>query len=326
MAVTVGSARSSYGNTSAGDQHNGLEVSTQSYYVHSLGWRVFRAVKPEKRHLLAKAMRNACDNNSIGYSQGSRNTLTENVKPYGYDPAKTTKKVNTDCSALVRCCCLYAGISVGDFITSNLPSKLLGTGEFVELKGDKYTKQSAYLCEGDVLCTKSKGHTVIVLTSGSKCEDVVKEISYALGDRELKNGCEGEDVKELQTALIDLGYSCGDWGVDGDFGDDTEMAVKNFQRDHGLVVDGVAGATTMKAIKNAIGSDGGNPSGFTRVNIVGGNCYVRTEPNTSGKVLGTAHKDTSYVYGGEISDAGWYKILYNGSLGWVSGKYAKAEG
>ena len=43
MAVLIGSARSSYGNTSPGDQHSGLEVSTQNWYLHSKGWYVLRA-------------------------------------------------------------------------------------------------------------------------------------------------------------------------------------------------------------------------------------------------------------------------------------------
>lgn len=43
--------------------------------------------------------------------------------------------------------------------------------------------------------------------------------------RLLKRGSTGDDVKELQKALIDLGYSCGSYGADGDFGRATENAV-----------------------------------------------------------------------------------------------------
>ena len=35
MAVRIGSARSSYGNTAPGDQNNGKEVSTENWYPHS---------------------------------------------------------------------------------------------------------------------------------------------------------------------------------------------------------------------------------------------------------------------------------------------------
>jgi peptidoglycan hydrolase-like protein with peptidoglycan-binding domain len=44
----------------------------------------------------------------------------------------------------------------------------------------------------------------------------------------LKNYCEGEDVKEVQKRLIELGYSCGPDGADGRYGNDTEEAVKKF--------------------------------------------------------------------------------------------------
>lgn len=320
MAVKVGSARSSYGNTAAGDQNNGLEVSTQDYYVHSKGWRVFRAKDPTKRYKIADGMKKGCANNDIGYSQGTRLTLTENVKPYGYDPSKTTKKVNTDCSALVRCCCLYAGIKVGDFITSNEPSKLLGTGEFIELTGDKYTKKSDYLCAGDILCTKTKGHTVVVLTFGPKCEAEAKIISYNLGDRELDNGCEGDDVKQLQNYLIQLGFSCGEWGADGEFGDCTEQAVKAFQSKHGLIVDGVAGKETISKLESLLQD---TPDAGTSVLIVGGKCYVRKGPGKQHDIIGTAAENATYIYDRETSNDGWLKIVYKGTPGWVSGKYGK---
>lgn len=57
-------------------------------------------------------------------------------------------------------------------------------------------------------------------------------------------------IKWLQTRLIELGYSCGSCGVDGSFGYDTLSAVKRFQRDRGLVVDGnVGGATHRELVK-----------------------------------------------------------------------------
>lgn len=58
----------------------------------------------------------------------------------------------------------------------------------------------------------------------------------------LRRGCRGEAVKELQERLNYLGYSCG--VVDGIFGDDTKDAVKAYQADHGLQVDGVVGSKT----------------------------------------------------------------------------------
>lgn len=55
-------------------------------------------------------------------------------------------------------------------------------------------------------------------------------------------------IKWLQTRLIELGYSCGSCGVDGSFGYDTLSAVKRFQKDRGLSVDGNVGGDTHKEL------------------------------------------------------------------------------
>ena len=67
----------------------------------------------------------------------------------------------------------------------------------------------------------------------------------------LRRGDKGEAVKELQKALISLGYPLPRYGADGDFGKETEAAVKAFQADNGLKADGIAGPKTLEAIENA---------------------------------------------------------------------------
>lgn len=52
-------------------------------------------------------------------------------------------------------------------------------------------------------------------------------------------------VKELQTKLVKAGYSVGKSGVDGSYKKDTTTAVKEFQKKHGVTVDGVAGPNTI---------------------------------------------------------------------------------
>lgn len=78
----------------------------------------------------------------------------------------------------------------------------------------------------------------------------------------LSKGDKGDSVKELQNNLNQLGYDCGT--ADGDFGSKTDAAVRKFQKDHGLTVDGEAGTKTLTAIKEAIakasGSSGTNAS------------------------------------------------------------------
>ena len=75
---------------------------------------------------------------------------------------------------------------------------------------------------------------------------------YKLGERELQKGDTGPDVKELQEALMKLGYSFPKYGVDGDFGSETEGNVKAFQREHDLKVTGVFDNTTYKALLAAL--------------------------------------------------------------------------
>lgn len=68
----------------------------------------------------------------------------------------------------------------------------------------------------------------------------------------IKFGDEGSRVQELQQKLISLGYSCGSWGADGDFGSATQGAVQKFQSDHNLTPDGIVGQATWNAILKAI--------------------------------------------------------------------------
>ena len=333
MAVLVGSARSSYGNTNPGDQHSGLEVSTQNWYLHSKGWYVLRANDAAAREKIAVAMERACaNNNNIGYSQPTRNTLYTNIKPYGFDPAKTTKKVNTDCSALVRVCVNFAGINVGDFITSSEASVLMATGSFNKYTDDAHCKSSDHLLRGDILVTRTKGHTVVVLSNGAKAGNVVISVDYELGDRILKNGMDGDDVKELQTCLIGLDYDCGIWGADGEFGDATEQAVERFQTAHGCMVDGEVGPETLAALRAAMEAAEAPVKDARYVKIVNGNCYVRTAPNTGGEKLGVARRGDILEYQGVQSADGWNLVEFDGKNGWVSGRYselcdgAKVEG
>ena len=49
--------------------------------------------------------------------------------------------------------------------------------------------------------------------------------------------------------LISCGYSCGSYGADGDFGDGTLNALKAFQKQHGLSVDGLYGKNSKTVLE-----------------------------------------------------------------------------
>jgi hypothetical protein len=68
------------------------------------------------------------------------------------------------------------------------------------------------------------------------------------GLRVLRRGMRGEDVKHLQEDLMTLGYKLPKYGADTDFGAETEAAVRKFQKDNALVIDGVAGNATISKL------------------------------------------------------------------------------
>ena len=76
--------------------------------------------------------------------------------------------------------------------------------------------------------------------------------AFAYESTTLFNGSKGDEVRELQQALIDLGYLKGT--ADGIFGNKTEIAVRKFQKANKLSVDGLAGSSTRQLILSKVGS------------------------------------------------------------------------
>lgn len=182
--VMVGSARSNeFGKATSGkpgDQKGGSEVSTQPWYLHQKGWVVIRITDPTMRERVAVNMEAACANDHIGYCQEDRTTATEAAKPYGYALSRVTTDVETDCSELVRCCCLYAGLKVSSFSTSTEIAALKATGKVQIIYDDSYCTSPDKLLRGDILVTKTKGHTVVVLTNGSQATQTILSSANAV--------------------------------------------------------------------------------------------------------------------------------------------------
>lgn len=82
----------------------------------------------------------------------------------------------------------------------------------------------------------------------TKPDEKPVEKEVVLKVRQLRKGMTGGDVKTLQRLLFADGYSVGQCGDDGEFGDDTENAVIKYQRDHALDPDGIAGINTLTAL------------------------------------------------------------------------------
>ena len=301
----------------AGDQ-TGKEVSTQNWYKHSKGWRVFRAKNSGVAEKIAWDMQAACDNPKIGYDQSQRDTLYTVAKLVGFNCAKVSAACETDCSALVRVCCAYAGVMLPNIRTTNEPTALLDSGEFVELTGAKYTESPDYLRRGDILCTKTQGHTVVVLSSGSKAE--VAPVAQGLS-----RGDHGSAVSAMQKALLTWDPKClPKWGADGDFGSETEAALRAFQAAAGLPVTGVYDEETRKALTawkpqdEPVQPTPGTPAKYVQVREI----HVRSAPGDEFMSLGTVQPGYRLPYAGEThKDANgvpWYLVEYDGQNGWVS--------
>lgn len=300
----VGSARSCYGNTSAGDQHCGDEVSTQAYYDHSKKWDVLISTVPGMDKYIADAMEKACKNNDIGYDQATRNTLWENIKGKAFDPSRTSKKVNTDCSALVRVCVQYAchmcGVEkdIPNFTTSNQVKVLLATGLFKKL-GSKYEKQGVYLPRGAILVTKTKGHTVVVLDRGSKCDIPIEEPVQGVGDlivtgdsvnirAEVAKVIDPIDTVKKNTLL--QGINCDGW----------------FPILYGKFIYWVAESMCSASEESVI--------------ITGSSVNIRIGPGKDYLMIHMAHEGDIFK---RPNLSGWTPIEYRGACYWIASKYVR---
>ncbi|MEU9354326.1 protein kinase [Streptomyces griseoloalbus] len=77
------------------------------------------------------------------------------------------------------------------------------------------------------------------------------QCTYYSGTRLTVYGDSGKRVVQVQCMLTERGYGVGRSGVDGQFGKDTMSAVRRFQSDRGLDVDGDVGAKTWAALRSS---------------------------------------------------------------------------
>ncbi len=75
--------------------------------------------------------------------------------------------------------------------------------------------------------------------------------------RALRKGDRGREVEDLQTRLLALGFDLGNRGMDRVFGPSTELAVRAFQQEMGILADGVVGELTWNEVVEADYRPGG---------------------------------------------------------------------
>jgi murein DD-endopeptidase MepM/ murein hydrolase activator NlpD len=141
-----------------------------------------------------------------------------------------------------------------------------------------------------------------------------------LGTRMVHQGQRGWDVAQLQFLLQRRGFPPG--GVDGVFGAVTRAAVVNFQSANGLGVDGIAGPTTIRALRGHSTS----PSSPTTTVPVGAVRFYRPVPGGIGDGFGApraggrrhAGVDFPVDYGTLVQAAGVGTTIF---AGWNTGGY-----
>lgn len=276
MAILIGHASIDENGKASGGQagdQTKKEVYTRSYYLHNKGWYLLRPKNITHANAIAEAMLRACNNDNIGYDQSNR----LGVITYG---TNSTVKTECDCSSLVRQCVKEGtGVDAGNFTTATEKSMLLATGLFENAVA---VTSSTIMYNGDILITKTKGHTVIVVSGNPRNSSsnninqnitsstythiqFIKDVQSAIGAK--VDGIAGSEtlsktitvsksknnkhavVKAIQQYLYAIGYtSVGT--ADGIAGSKFDTAVKAFQKANGCVVDGVITAknTTWKKL------------------------------------------------------------------------------
>ena len=118
----------------------------------------------------------------------------------------------------------------------------VGNGKVIEASGTQ-----AGVCVSNLTATKwtywGSLRGVTYDTEGSPTEDASLPT--------LRRGDKGENVKKMQKLLLERGYKLPKYGADGDFGSETEAAVKAFQKDWGLKTDGIVGELTWQMLQSS---------------------------------------------------------------------------
>ena len=87
---------------------------------------------------------------------------------------------------------------------------------------------------------------------GPATQAALRDASHQFGTRDLSyivsRPMAGDDIATLQVRLAELGFFTG--VVNGTFGPETHAAVTDFQKDCGLVPDGLVGAETVATLEN----------------------------------------------------------------------------
>lgn len=116
--------------------------------------------------------------------------------------------------------------------------------------------------------------TVVPPNNSGTSRETRKQRRIRVAHNTIKASSPKESVRKFQQILIDLGYSVGNLGADGDYGGGTVSGVKDFQRKNNLKPDGYVGTNTYKILTttldrnpdaSSVGGAGNTATGADRV-------------------------------------------------------------
>lgn len=202
----------------------------------------------------------------------------------------------------------------------------IGNGQVIEAKGFNYGVIKSRL--KDTPWTAWAYFPFITYLEGGFPVEPPKE--FKLGERDLKSGMNGNDVKELQTLLNSLKY-LGVNGkvldVDGEFGKNTASAVEKFEKAFGLSVNGIFTTADYVAYQNYKPTTPTIPTAPTHPVVTdefwtstGSDVNVRTGPSSAFESIGKVNKGDKIK---KLAYTGWTPVYHDNKAKWISSTYFK---
>ena len=229
----------------------------------------------------------------------------------------------------------YANPEVGDIVIFWRNGEFAHTGIVTKVSGDYFetvegntSGASGIIANGGGVCAKSYYNSNLPGTKFCRVDwaYAATQIGNGSGSSSttskewLENGDSGADVKKMQTMLDKIGFDCGE--IDGEFGANTDKAVRAFQKAYGLAVDGQYGKDskkTLEAAYNALDGASKMESDDKGICIANTTLIGRVYPN--GTHLKTYKKGTwlhPFLKQKDTQGRWWFACNVDGIIQWFS--------
>lgn len=129
---------------------------------------------------------------------------------------------------------------------------------------------------------------------------------------------------------MELGYDLPEWGADGEFGSETERAVRAFQAANQLKTDGEYGAQSHRMMmellagRDAAEEDDSAADAQKVVEVTGGTVYVRAGAGKEYEILAVVRRGMRLEWTATAAN-GWHAVRTGGMSGWIGPKYAEVR-